>query len=74
MWPPYLYSKLWLMAGDCSGLPPYHPDVLAQGYDGDKVAAGLKAQLAELVNAGYNSKELFWGPEEVGWRRCKIVL
>lgn len=46
-----------------TGFPPYHPLVTAQ-HPGDEAAAGLSEELKELVAAGYNTKELFFGPEE----------
>ena len=47
-----------------SGFPPYHPLVTAQ-HPGDEAAAGLSEELKKLVAAGYNTKELFFGPEGV---------
>lgn len=42
------------------------PAVISQGYDPAVVDEGLKAQLQALVAAGYNTKEVWFGPEEVG--------
>ncbi|KAK9898897.1 hypothetical protein P389DRAFT_188279 [Cystobasidium minutum MCA 4210] len=47
------------------GLPAYHPHVISQGYDPAVVDQGLKQQLQALVAAGYNTKEVWFGPEEV---------
>lgn len=48
-----------------SGLPAYHPDVIAQGFDPAVIDAAVNQTLVNLVKAGYNTKELFYGPEEV---------
>lgn len=37
-----------------SGLPPYHPLVIAQGYDPVGTDKALRADLASSVQGGYN--------------------
>lgn len=37
-----------------SGLPPYHPLVTSQGFNGSAVDAGLRGDAADIVKAGYN--------------------
>ncbi|USW50530.1 hypothetical protein Slin15195_G038490 [Septoria linicola] len=46
-----------------TGLPPYHPLVIAQGYDPAKVEAALKADGANIRKAGYNLRTVLLGPE-----------
>ncbi|KAK9898898.1 hypothetical protein P389DRAFT_167573 [Cystobasidium minutum MCA 4210] len=45
------------------GFPAHHPAVTDQGWDPVKVDKGLKSQLEELVNAGYSTKTVWFGPE-----------
>ena len=37
-----------------TGLPPYHPLVIEQGWDPARVEAGLRKDADSLVKAGYN--------------------
>lgn len=37
-----------------SGLPPYHPLVISQGYSGDAVNTALRNDAANVMKAGYN--------------------
>ncbi|KAF2791646.1 hypothetical protein K505DRAFT_363639 [Melanomma pulvis-pyrius CBS 109.77] len=46
-----------------TGLPPNHPTVIAQGYDPKAVDAGLKADGANVIKAGYNYMLVLLGPE-----------
>ena len=46
-----------------SGLPPYHPLVASQGFDPAQVDAGLRADAASIIAAGYNLRVVLMGPE-----------
>ncbi|EMD00687.1 hypothetical protein BAUCODRAFT_135482 [Baudoinia panamericana UAMH 10762] len=46
-----------------TGLPPYHPLVEAQGFNGSAVNAGLRADAADLISHGYNTRVVLMGPE-----------
>ncbi|GJC90377.1 hypothetical protein ColLi_13215 [Colletotrichum liriopes] len=37
-----------------TGLPPYHPLALAEGWDPELVDKGVRNDAIELVQAGYN--------------------
>ncbi|KAI9150884.1 hypothetical protein HJFPF1_10661 [Paramyrothecium foliicola] len=47
-----------------TGLPPYHKDVIAQGYDPAAVAAAIKNSTIEMIEAGYNVRIVLAGPEQ----------
>lgn len=44
------------------------PAVIDQEWDPAQVDKGLKSQLLELAEAGYNIKEVWFGPEKVSNR------
>ncbi|RDI77212.1 hypothetical protein Vi05172_g12772 [Venturia inaequalis] len=47
-----------------TGLPPYHPLVISQGFDPKMVDQNLKADAKAIVAAGYNLKTVFMGPDQ----------
>ncbi|KAH9227402.1 hypothetical protein K456DRAFT_1730307 [Colletotrichum gloeosporioides 23] len=46
-----------------TGLPPYHPLALAEGWDPELVDKGVRNDAIELVQAGYNVYVIGAGPE-----------
>ncbi|KAI9705289.1 MAG: hypothetical protein M1820_005288 [Bogoriella megaspora] len=47
-----------------TGLPPYHPLVIEQGFDPAKVDAGIREDSANIRKAGYNLRTVLMGPEQ----------
>ncbi|KEF54634.1 uncharacterized protein A1O9_09076 [Exophiala aquamarina CBS 119918] len=47
-----------------TGLPPYHPLVIAQGHDPNGTDASLRESAAMAIEAGYNVRFSFMGPEK----------
>ncbi|KIX09399.1 uncharacterized protein Z518_00478 [Rhinocladiella mackenziei CBS 650.93] len=47
-----------------TGLPPYHPLVIEQGFDPAVVDAALRGDAANILNAGYNLRVVLMGPEQ----------
>ncbi|KAJ9612643.1 hypothetical protein H2200_004240 [Cladophialophora chaetospira] len=47
-----------------TGLPPYHPLVAQQGFNSSAVDAGLRADAADIIKAGYNLRVVLMGPEQ----------
>ncbi|EXJ63244.1 hypothetical protein A1O7_03691 [Cladophialophora yegresii CBS 114405] len=48
-----------------TGLPPYHPLVIQQGFNASAVDAGLRHDAADIVKAGYNLRGVvLMGPEQ----------
>ncbi|KAK1838813.1 hypothetical protein CCHR01_18562 [Colletotrichum chrysophilum] len=46
-----------------TGLPPYHPLAIAEGWDPELVDKGVRNDAIELVKAGYNVYVIGAGPE-----------
>ncbi len=46
-----------------TGLPPFHPLVTAQGFNGSAVNAGLRQDAKDIIAAGYNLRVVLMGPE-----------
>ncbi|ETI22892.1 hypothetical protein G647_04686 [Cladophialophora carrionii CBS 160.54] len=47
-----------------SGLPPYHPLVIQQGFNASAVDGGLRGDAADILKAGYNLRVILMGPEQ----------
>ncbi|KAF9870883.1 hypothetical protein CkaCkLH20_11555 [Colletotrichum karsti] len=47
-----------------TGLPWNHPAVAASGFTPQQVEAGIRADMAAIVKAGYNIKAVLLGPED----------
>ncbi|OCT54579.1 hypothetical protein CLCR_11449 [Cladophialophora carrionii] len=47
-----------------TGLPPYHPLVIQQGFNASAVDAGLRGDAADILKAGYNLRVILMGPEQ----------
>ncbi|EXF78998.1 hypothetical protein CFIO01_13074 [Colletotrichum fioriniae PJ7] len=47
-----------------TGLPWDHPAVAASGFTPEQVEAGIRADMAAIVKAGYNIKAILLGPED----------
>ncbi|UQC88958.1 uncharacterized protein CLUP02_14485 [Colletotrichum lupini] len=47
-----------------TGLPWNHPAVAASGYTPKQVEAGIRADMAAIIKAGYNIKAVLLGPED----------
>ncbi|PPJ55949.1 hypothetical protein CBER1_03558 [Cercospora berteroae] len=46
-----------------TGFPPYHPLVIAQGFDPARVEAALRLDAENIRKAGYNLRTVLRGPE-----------
>ncbi|KXH31008.1 hypothetical protein CSIM01_13715 [Colletotrichum simmondsii] len=47
-----------------TGLPWNHPAVAASGFTPKQVEAGIRADMAAIIKAGYNIKAVLLGPED----------
>ncbi|KAF2665557.1 hypothetical protein BT63DRAFT_442934 [Microthyrium microscopicum] len=47
-----------------TGLPPYHPLVVQQGFNSSVIDATLRADAANIIKAGYNLRVVLMGPEQ----------